>query len=457
MRRFLGVAAASCLLAWAGEALARNPHCAGGIQYVTGAFRDKEKGNMEDYQRQVQKAIQQLNQCALEDPKDFEAMGYLGWIYAEADSAEQAGRWFDKAIAGLNEKGDKKKAEWAGNNRDSYYARYFNGGIESIKAAENAYPDMTKAPENSADETLRGEAQKAYARAEANLKKALALKPNDTSALRNLGLVYLFTGDYDRAEASFRAGVEKAPGDSALKRSLAAIPGYRANRFVSQAEEMFRKAQQSQGEERTQAFRQAGVLYAQAARVKPDDPDPAFNAGSAFNAGGQCDSAVVYLRRSLALRSDDADALSLMGGCLAEMGQYRDAIEMLHRAVVAKPKEKLLHRQLGAAYNKAGKELRSQEEAFFAVALQLGKPGQVSQAQATASKFPQSAAAQTLASMGPPEELINWEAEGTAYETWLYWGKKQALSFAMGKLVSKTDWSSADLQGLPAATAGSPK
>ena len=62
---------------------ARNPHCAGGIQYVVQGLNDKNKGNFDDYKREMQKAVQQLEQCASEDPADLEAVGYLGWAYAE--------------------------------------------------------------------------------------------------------------------------------------------------------------------------------------------------------------------------------------------------------------------------------------------------------------------------------------------------------------------------------------
>ena len=45
----LGVAVALGTLVFAGVAYARNPHCAGGIQYVVGGMRDKDKGNLEAY------------------------------------------------------------------------------------------------------------------------------------------------------------------------------------------------------------------------------------------------------------------------------------------------------------------------------------------------------------------------------------------------------------------------
>src|SRR5262249_54380422 len=109
-----GVSAAALLVAMtAGLAQARNPHCSGGILYVTQGMRDKDKGDAESYQRQMHKAVAELEQCTAEDPSDAEAMGYLGWAYAEIDSAGPAGKAFAASIAGLTAKGDKKKADWA--------------------------------------------------------------------------------------------------------------------------------------------------------------------------------------------------------------------------------------------------------------------------------------------------------------------------------------------------------
>src|SRR5262249_22112170 len=144
IRRTWWVLTLACLVAWSGTAVARNPHCAGGIQYVSQGMRDKDKGNTEDYSREMNKAVQQLVTCAQEDPKDLEALGYLGWAYAELDSAKQAGDAFKTAIDGLTARGDVKTRDLVVNNRDSYYARYFNAGIERISAAQTAYPDMTK-------------------------------------------------------------------------------------------------------------------------------------------------------------------------------------------------------------------------------------------------------------------------------------------------------------------------
>src|SRR5438094_5933591 len=136
-------------------------HCAGGIQYVVQGLKDKDRGNTEDYQREMNKAVDQLTACATEDPADLEALGYLGWAFAEVDSAGPAGEAFQKALDGLTAKGDKKKVELWTQNRESYWARAYNDGIKRIGDAQNAWPDYTKTP--SADEqTLKDEATKSF-------------------------------------------------------------------------------------------------------------------------------------------------------------------------------------------------------------------------------------------------------------------------------------------------------
>ena len=130
-RSIVVVGSAAALLLVAGVASARNPHCAGGLQYYSQAMNDKMKGNTEDYQREMNKAVDQLAQGATEDPQDFEALGYLGWAYAELDSAGPAGQAFKAAIAGLQAKGDKKRVDVVLTNRDSYWARAYNAGIGS--------------------------------------------------------------------------------------------------------------------------------------------------------------------------------------------------------------------------------------------------------------------------------------------------------------------------------------
>jgi tetratricopeptide (TPR) repeat protein len=223
LRCFALTALAAAVLAGAAEA--RNPHCAGGIQYVVQAMNDKQKNNMEDYTREINKAVQQLEQCRTEDPNDFEAIGYLGWAYAEIDSMCPAGKAFDAAIKGLEVK-DPKKKDWAINNRNSYWAKTFNDGIAKIRDAQTAYPEYCKKTEGDADKSAKAKAEESYRAAALSLNQALCLKAGDPQTIRNLASVYALTCDYQKAEIILRQGLNVAPTDTML---LAAVKMVRVN------------------------------------------------------------------------------------------------------------------------------------------------------------------------------------------------------------------------------------
>jgi len=458
----LGVAA----MLGAPPAEARNPHCAGGIQYVVQGMRDKEKGNTEDYQRQMGKAIQQLEQCASEDPADYEAIGYLGWAYSEVDSAGPAGIAFQKAFEGAQKKGDKKKAETIENNQKSYWAIAFNAGIGKIQEAQKVYPDFCKTPENDGDKTARAEAEKFYAAATTSLTRANLIRPNDPTTLRNLGSTYAFQCQYQTAEAWFRRGLEVAPNDTTLQQSIKAVRANHANQLVEEkkydealafyadlakqepsnadhwlsiADVHFRRAQAMEGDARKAEFKVAGEAYAKASDLRPTDPDLPFNAGLAKQNAGDWAGAEIYWTRAVGLRPTDADALSALAAVMAEQKKCDGAVSAAHRAVGLKPREKGLHRQLGAIYTKCGNNAKATEELMLYLAMLNGKPVADPAARAKAAAGG-SGAGKTFAAEGAPEEIIPWEADGQKYESWFYWDKKRAFTFSGGSLVTRSDW-----------------
>ena len=466
MARAAFVFAAAALFV-ASPAHARNPHCAGGIQYVVGGLRDKDKGMTEDYLRQMNKAVQQLEMCSAEDPADFEALGYLGWAYAELDSAGPAGKAFQKSIEGLGTKGDKKKVEWATQNRDSYWANALNDGIAKINEAQQAYPEYTKKVENEADQTLKDEAKKKYEAAIVSLTRAALYRPNHPQTMRNLGSVYAFMGDYKTAMTVFQKGLEGSPGDSTLTQSLKTVRTNYANQLIDEkrydeavayftelskaeptnpdlhlglASALFSRASTKEGDARKADFCAAGDAYAKAGELKQTDADLAFNAALSYQKCGDNAKAEAQWRASLKIRPNDPDALSALAETLADMKRFDEAVNVLRQAVLANPKNKLLHRQLGAVYNKAGNNVKSTEELLVFLALHQGQPVDDPAAAAKAAKSG-SAAASTLASFGPPDQINRWEGDGQKYETWFYWSKSQALHFgAEGSIASKSDW-----------------
>jgi len=462
-------AAGLAALAAAGSALARNPHCAGGIQYVVGGLRDKDKGLTEDYQRQMAKALDQLTQCAAEDPADLEAIGYLAWAYAEVDSSRLAGETFARVIEGLKAKGDRKKAEWAANNRDSYWANAFNDGIAKINDAQQAYPDFTKAPENEADQTLREEARKKYEAAMASLTRAANLRPGHPQTIRSLGSVHYFMGDFKTAREVFADGLRQAPGDSLLTESLKnattalgnqlidqkkydeaittfealtrSEPG-NADLFVGLASAYFSRASEgSDAAAKKSDYKAAGDAYAKAAALRTTAADLPFNAALAYQRAGEYATAEAHWKASLALAPDDTDALAALAETLAEQKKFDEAVTVLHQAVLKDGKNKNLHRQLGAVYSKAGNNAKSTEELLVFLALHQGTAAADPAAAARAAKAG-SAAANALASLGAPDQVNDWTGDNQKYQTWFYWSKKLALHFnAEGAQAAKSDWS----------------
>jgi tetratricopeptide (TPR) repeat protein len=491
-------AAAGVLAALAGVAEARNPHCAGGIQYLNIGMNDKNKGNMEDYQREIGKAVDQLTQCTQEDTLDLEALGYLGWALAEVDSSRAAGVAFERAIAALRPK-DPKKADWAAQNRDSYWATAFNDGIAKINSAQGAYPDFVKKPENDADRTLQAEARKNYALALRSLTRASLLKPGDTKTVRSLGSVYAFMGQFETAEATFREGLAFAPRDTALLQSLKNVRANFAGQLIEEkkydqaigffnelikadpnssdlqlglADAYFKRAQSKEGDARKPDFKSAGDAYAAAARLKPGDADLTFNAALAYQNGGATNAAEPLWRETLKLRPEDMDAISALGSCLADLGKFDEAIQVLWDGISREPKNKVLHRQLGAVYTKAGNNQKSTEELMVYLSLARGAQVPDLEDYLAFNKRPAgSAAAKLLETAGKPDQIMLWGGSDSQsatyrieqfdvtkdaktvkitklppdnsdiYESWFYWTKKQAYHFKGGVQQAKSDWS----------------
>jgi tetratricopeptide (TPR) repeat protein len=453
------------VLVLAGTAEARNPNCAGGIQYVVLATRDKEKGNLEDYQREIYKAVDRLTLCASEDTMDLEALAYLGWALAEIDSACPAGQAFQKAIAGLKAKGDKK-ADWAISNRESYWARNFNAGVADIQAGQSAYAEFTKEPADDGEKALKAEAANKYASAIAALDRAACLRPGDARTARSLGMVHALKGDMLKAEAVLREGLVSAPGDTDLVSSLALVRRNYAGRLLDEkryeeaigffaellksspndadlhsglANAHFQRAFTREGDPRKADYRSAGDQYDRAARIKVGDADLLFNAALAYQNAGDFAAAETEWRDFIKLKPEDTDAMAALGSTLAELKKYDEAAAVLHQAVNLKPREKNLHRQLGGVYARAENQPKSYEEMVVFIALERGTLAE--NAADAAKKAPaNSDAAKTLAALGAPEELRYWEADGQKYETWLYWGRNLAYTMRAGLQVARSDW-----------------
>lgn len=448
----------------AGMAWARNPHCAGGIQYLTQALADKQKGNNEDYQREIQKAVMQLEACAAEDPTDFEGIGYLAWAYGEVDSLCAAGKQFDVAIKGLQGKGDKKKVDQFIANQGSFWSIAFNKGIANINTAQELWNPYTNEAASADDKKRKADARKSYDDALVNLNNALCIKPTDTRTLRNIGAIYAFTADYPQAESYFARGLTVTPGDSDLVMSIKqartgraaqlvhekkydeAIAYYRglikddsknADLWAGIGDAALEKGRGETDEAKKKAdYAEAAEGYSKSAAITPAF-ETHFNAAICYTNAGDHAAAEQQWRGAIAVKGEDRDAWQNLASTLAELKKYPDAITAAMKAVAIDPKEKTGFRQLGGIYTKAQDNLHAKQSLLAYLALDRGK---LSEATTDASGAD---GAKLAAKQGKAEAIYLWEAEGQKYETWFYFTKGQAYHFGSGVQQEKTDWSAA--------------
>jgi predicted Zn-dependent protease len=175
--------------------------------------------------------------------------------------------------------------------------------------------------------------------------------------------------------------------------------------------------------------------------LKAGDPDLTFNAALAYQNAGDCDASVAWWKKTVELRKDDTDAMSAWASCLVDLKRCDEAVDAMHQAVVLKPQNKNLHRQLGQIYTKCGNNPKATESLMIYLAMQNGQP-EADPAVAAKAAPAGSAAAKTFASEGAPDQVIRWTADNAKYDTWFYWNKKVAYTYANGSQVSKSDWGS---------------
>ncbi len=459
LRLLVAALAVTLCATWAVTAHARNPHCAGGIQYVVQALRDKEKGNAEDYQREMMKAVDQLSACAEEDSADFEAAGYLGWAYADLDSAGPAGAAFAKAAGAAAAKGDKKKLDAIITNRDHYWSIAYNDGIKNITDAQQY---------NEAG--AKDEAAKAFANSVVRLQQAKFLRPGHAATIRNLATAYALAGNYDAAESVLRAGLTEAAADTSVHVIAEALKTVRANKagqlidakkydeaiayyndltaqdaqnpdlWMGLGNALFSRAGTKADAAKKADFKASADAYAKAFTFRTTDTSLAFNAALAYQNAGELLLAEGQWRAFLKATPNDADALSSLGSVLADEKKYDDARAALEQAIQIKPEEKIYYRQLAAVFSKQGNNTKTAEMMFVYLAMANGKP--TDPAAAVKAAKPASGAANTATSLGTPDKALDW-TDNTAgkLQTWMYSAKKLAFTFnSAGALIQKSDW-----------------
>ena len=471
--------AAGLLLGGIGRmAEARNANCSGGILYVSQALQARQNKDMPEADKLMHRAVDRLSQCATEDPEDYEALGYLGWAYAEIDSFRPAGVYFERSIQGLAKKGDKKKVDWATTNRGSFVVNQLNQGIGKIREAQGIY-DMSKPPTNDAEKVQAAEALKRSDEAIMRLQNALLLTgPGDTlaiSALKNMAFAYMMSGRSDQAAAAYRRAQQIAPNDPDIKAALLAMRNDSAMRVIekggdpnkaieilqqlvkedptnplrygARGDALFTRAQSTKDEAKAKAdYKAAGDDYAKAFQLSSSkEASLAFNAAISYQNAKEYALAEPMWKASTQLSPDNVQGLGNYAVCLIQLKKYDDAAKVVQPALEKSAKDPEFRRLLAIAYATAGNTDKASQERFDYKALSAGK--EVPEGPAAAKSAPAATGAgKTFAAMGAPDQVYEWEAESQKVQSWFYWSKKAAYHFSGNTLAIESHWGAVDFK-----------
>ena len=172
-------------------------------------------GNIYMESRQYEKAKEQFNAALKIKPYSFEAFLGLGKLYFQQGQWEQAAAYFDRACS-------------------SHGASY----VRSISMGNVYYAQGLSAEPLTSPSPLRGEgkgeggtsprvtdplSRRFLEQAEAEYKKAVALKPRLAEGYNNLGLVYQKKKDYAGAARSLKKALECEPGNPTILLNLAEV------------------------------------------------------------------------------------------------------------------------------------------------------------------------------------------------------------------------------------------
>jgi Flp pilus assembly protein TadD len=187
-----------------------------------------------------------------------------------------------------------------------------------------------------------GNAEKAHE----NLVRAIQLKPNDAKIHNNLGIYFLRHGKNKQAISSFLTAVALDTNNPALHcnlgRAYKADGQFDAARLhLATAIQLYRSDAQAHSELGDVLLTvgegaSAALHYEEVLRLQPDNRVAALNLGIALGSVGRFEEAIPYLEAGLEL-VDNSSAVYYLARVRAELGQTRQAIQLLERYKHIKP------------------------------------------------------------------------------------------------------------------------
>lgn len=96
-------------------------------------------------------------------------------------------------------------------------------------------------------------------------------------------------------------------------------------------------------------------LISKSVAIKSDDADAHFNLGNAYRGLGELDEAAASYYDALAIKPDYAEANNNLGGILQDLGRFDEAIANHQKALATRPDDANTHYNLGKAFKELGR------------------------------------------------------------------------------------------------------
>jgi tetratricopeptide (TPR) repeat protein len=419
---------------------ARDFRIAGGIQYVSQGFKEKEKGNLEDATRIFGKAVKNLSEGVANDPKDDEAWIYLGVAYGELDSLAQAGTTFAEAIRRVQ--ANPKLLKRATDNRDSYFNNAYNAGIKFYKEATNIMP--AEDIPNSTDPKA-AEAKAKLAEAAVKFRSALALNPEKAIAYDNLAIMLALQGKFDEAGPVVDQGLANSvPKEGEEYERLqkrkdsmynnVVVERLKANDYdgaIAMLETILAKTPTDFGV----LTRAAQTTYTRAETLAVAKDDAGSKAMYA--------KAATYFARASAAAPDAQNKFDMQyNGAIASQraGDAKASATAAFALVQDNPKDLNYHRLLRTGYDKMGAQKKADEQTWVILGLneQASTVKDIPAHVATFAKA--SDPGKAAAELGPPDEIRQFTNGDLKVEVWYWWTKKRAIAFTGGRKVGEANF-----------------
>jgi tetratricopeptide (TPR) repeat protein len=258
------------------------------------------------------------------DPKNADALNFLGVLCSQQDDPSQAVELIRKALI------EKPNSPDVHNNLGLALAALgkTDEAIAAYRRAIAIQPNLAEAHNNIG---LALAAFGSINEAIAAFRRAVAIKPEYPEAHYNLGVSFAALDNIDDAIAAYQHAIFVRPDYAEAHNNLGLAFSARGETDVAIA------------------------AYRRAIFVKPDYAEAHNNLGLAFTTCGKTDDAIAAYRRAIAIRPGYAEAHSNSGIGLAALGKTDDAMAAFRRAIAIRPDYAEAHSNHGLTLVALGK------------------------------------------------------------------------------------------------------